>query len=71
MKDVLVRVLGLIFKEFGVLFFEEGIGMAVLSMVGVWLDIADVQKGVEQVLVAILFHLQIHNILLLDKIVHG
>ena len=71
MKDALVRVLGCVFDDFGVLFFEEGISMVVLFMVGLWLDISDVQERVEQILVAILLHLQIHKVLLFDEIVHG
>ena len=71
MKDILVLIFSSVSFLLTILFFEEGIRMEVLSDVALRLDITNIQKRVEQVLVAVFLHFQIQNVLLFDKIVHG
>lgn len=70
-KDILVFIFSSVSFLLTILFFEEGIRMEVLSDVALRLDITNIQKRVEQVLVAVFLHFQIQNVLLFDKIVHG
>ena len=71
MKDILVLIFSSVSFLLTILFFEEGIRMEVLSDVALRLDITNIQKRVEQVLVAVFLHFQIQNVLLFNKIVHG
>ena len=69
-NNALLKRLRLSFNVARVFSFEERISMCIIFQVGLRLDIANVQQGIEQILRAIFLHFEIHNVLLLDEIVH-